>query len=77
MNLDGYYLDLHKLDQMKDATFRDRIHDMYRDMIYSNDEGRTKISQSLFNTLLSNGYLKSVRDEKIESILDGNNSINS
>jgi len=77
MNLDGYYLDLHKLDQMKDVSFRDKIYEMYRDMVYSNEDGRTKISQSLFNTLLSNGYLKSVRDDKIESILDGDNSINS
>ena len=34
------------------------------------------ISQSLFNTLMTNGYLKSIRDEKIENILNGDNSIN-
>ena len=72
MNLDGYYLDLHKLDQMKDATFRDRIHDMYRDMIFSYEEKRNLVANSFFLTLFHSGYLIDVRNEKIEELLNDN-----
>jgi hypothetical protein len=75
MDLTQYYLDLEKVNSL-DKDLADKIHEYYRDMLYTNDDGRKSISQSLFNTLMTNGYLKSIRDEKIENILNGDNSIN-
>jgi hypothetical protein len=77
MDLTQYYLDFEKVSALQDREFANKIHDYYRDMIYCNEDGRKTISISLFNTLNNNGYLKSIRDEKIGLILDGNNSINS
>jgi hypothetical protein len=76
MDLTQYYLDFDKVNSLKDKDFAGKIHDYYRDMIYCNEDGRKSIATSLFNTLNNNGFLKSIRDEKIGLILDGNNSIN-
>jgi hypothetical protein len=75
MDITQYYLDLKKVNSL-DKEAANKIHDYYRDMIYSSEDGRKNISISLFNTLNNNGYLKSIRDEKIGLILDGDNSIN-
>jgi hypothetical protein len=75
MDLTQYYLDLEKVNSL-DKDLADKIYEYYRDMLYTNDDGRKSISQSLFNTLMTNGYLKNIRDEKIENILNGDNSIN-
>jgi hypothetical protein len=76
MDLTQYYLDLEKLKYLEKEEVS-RIHEYYRDMIYTYEEGRKNIAISLFNTLNNNGYLKSIRDEKIIEILDGDNNINS
>ena len=75
MDITQYYLDLKKVNSL-DKEAANKIHDYYRDMIYSSEDCRKNISISLFNTLNNNGYLKSIRDEKIGLILDGDNSIN-
>jgi hypothetical protein len=75
MDLTQYYLDLDKISSLDKET-ANKIHEYYRDMLYTNDDGRKSISQSLFNTLMTNGYLKNIRDEKIKNILNGDNSIN-
>jgi hypothetical protein len=76
MDITQYYLDLEKLKSLnkEDAN---KIHDYYRDMIYTYEDGRKNIAISIFNTLNNNGYLKNIRDEKLGLILDGNNSIGS
>jgi hypothetical protein len=76
MDITQYYLDLEKLKSLnkEDAN---KIHDYYRDMIYTYEDGRKNIATSLFNTLNNNGYLKNIRDEKLGLILDGNKSISS
>ena len=76
MDLTQYYLDFDKVNSLKDKDFAGKIHDYYIDMIYCNEDGRKSIATSLFNTLNNNGFLKSIRDEKIGLILDGNNSVN-
>jgi hypothetical protein len=75
MDITQYYLDLKKINSLNKET-ASKIHEYYRDMIYAFEDGRKNISISLFNTLNNNGYLKNTRDDKIETILDGNNSIN-
>ena len=76
MDITQYYLDLEKLKSLnkEDAN---KIHDYYRDMIYTYEDGRKNIAISIFNTLNNNGYLKNIRDEKLGLILDGNKSISS
>lgn len=76
MDLTQYYLDLEKLKYLEKEE-ASKIHEYYRDMIYTYEDGRKNIAISLFNTLNNNGYLKNIRDEKLGLILDGNNSINS
>ncbi len=76
MDITHYYLDLEKLKSLEKED-ANKIHDYYRDMIYTYEDGRISISISLFNTLNNNGYLRNIRDEKLETILNGNNSINS
>lgn len=76
MDLTQYYLDLEKVISLDKET-AGKIHEYYRDMIYTYEDGRKIISMSLFNTLNNNGYLKNIRDEKLGLILDGNHSINS
>jgi hypothetical protein len=76
MDLTQYYLDLDKISSL-DKENANKIHEYYRDMIYTYEDGRKSISISLFNTLNNNGYLKNIRDEKLGLILDGNNSVNS
>jgi hypothetical protein len=75
MDITKYYLDLDKIKNLsKEDSFK--IHEYYRDMIYCNEDGRNSIALSLFNTLNENGFLKNIRDEKIDEILNGDNSIN-
>jgi len=76
MKLENYYLDLNK---MQELTQEDKkvLHDYYRDMIYSHNDGRTSISDSIFLTLYNNGYLVDIRGEKINNILNEDNSISS
>ncbi len=76
MDLKNYYLDIEKLNSIS-LDISSKIHDYYRDMIYCYQDGRTSISESIFNTLYNNGYLKNIREEKIDNILNGDNSIDS
>ena len=76
MNLKNYYLNLEKLSDL-DENVQIRIHEYYRDMIYSKQDKRDDIAESIFNTLWHSGYLKDIREEKLDSILDEDKSINS
>lgn len=76
MKLENYYLDLNKLETLA-VEDKKVIHDYYRDMIYSHNDGRTSISDSIFLTLYNNGYLVDIRSEKINTILNEDNSIGS
>jgi hypothetical protein len=76
MKLENYYLDLNKLEKLA-IEDKKTIHDYYRDMIYSHNDGRTSISDSIFLTLYNNGYLIDIRAEKINNILDEDNSVGS
>ena len=49
MDLTQYYLDLEKINSLDKET-ANKIHDYYRDMIYTHEDGRKGISTSLFNT---------------------------
>ena len=78
MDITRYYLNIEAL-KMIDKEDKNRIHEYYRDMVYSNSDGRKEVAISLFNTLYSNGYLVDIRDEKLNDILngDGDKSIDS
>ncbi len=76
MNLQDYYLDIKKINKLKKQHDRETIHGYYRDMLFNAQDGRTILSQSLFNTLLENGYLISIRNEKIDKIVDGDKALN-
>ena len=60
---------------MVDKEDRNRIHDYYRDMVYASADGRKEVATSLFNTLYQNGFLVDIRDEKLNDILNEDNSI--
>jgi|APCry1669189567_1035234.scaffolds.fasta_scaffold206302_1 hypothetical protein len=74
--LENYYLDLNKI-QTLDKEEKDRIHEMYRDMLYSFQDSRPLVGNSYLNTLYRSGYLVDIRNEKIEEILSESNSVNS
>lgn len=77
MNIETYYLDLKKVSELTNDSERIRIHEYYRDMIYSLQDQRYIVGMSLFNTLNQSGYLLSMRDEKIEKILNEDNCVSS
>ena len=52
-----------------------RIYEMYRDMLYSFEESRLLVAESFFNTLYNSGYLSNIREQKIENILNGVDTI--
>jgi hypothetical protein len=65
MNIKNYYLDLEKVRNLTDENERSKIHDYYRDLIMDSHPN----IESMFNTLYYNGFLKEMRNEKIEKIL--------
>jgi hypothetical protein len=76
MKLENYYFNLNKVDKLPPED-KKVLHDYYRDMIYSHNDGRTSISESIFLTLYNNGYLVDIRSEKINNILNEDNGISS
>ena len=76
MEIDKYYLDLEKVNQLESKREKDRIHEYYKEMLFSSHDGRTAMSHAIFLTLFNNGFLKDTRDEKIKKVL-GDDSINS
>ena len=69
MKFDNYYLDLEKVSKIASEEERKQIHRYYMDMLMFFSENRNSMGMSLFNTLNQSGYLKEVRDEKIDKIL--------
>ena len=73
MDITRYYLNIDAI-KMVDKEDRNRIHDYYRDMVYASADGRKEVATSLFNTLYQNGFLVDIRDEKLNDILNVDNS---
>lgn len=73
--IENYYLNLKKLEVLEREDYI-RIYEMYRDMLYNFQDSRTLIAESFFNTLYKGGYLLNMREEKIEEILNGIDSVN-
>lgn len=69
MNYSNYYLDLEKVSKLGTQSERERIHNYYSELLHSSHDKRDDMARSFFHTLYNNGYLKEVRDEKIEKIL--------
>lgn len=67
-DLSNYYLDLSKLDNLKQKEY-ENIHKMYTDMLHYMTDGREMISMSLFNTLEMGGYIKNRQTEERENKL--------
>jgi superfamily II helicase len=72
MQLKNYYLDLQKVSKLSKRV-QDRIDRYYQDMLHCNNDGRTDMAMSFFNTLSQAGYLRELRSEKISKILDESN----
>lgn len=72
MKIDNYYLDLEKVNSLQSKEEKEQIHRYYVDMMHYFIEGGIKISigVSLFNTLNQFGYLRELRSEKIDKILN-------
>lgn len=71
MNPKNYYLDIDKINSMykEQKEERSRIHEYYRDMVYAYSDDRKDVFENFFNTLLNAGFLKNIRDEKLDQIL--------
>lgn len=76
MDITNYYLNFGALNLLEKED-KTRIHEYYRDMVYANSDGRKEVVTFLFNTLNQNGFLLNIREEKLNNILDGDNSIDS
>jgi hypothetical protein len=69
MKFENYYLDLEKVNSIQEKEEKEQIHRYYMDMMHCFIEKRDSMGMSLFNTLYVSGYLKEIRDEKINQIL--------
>lgn len=74
--ISNYYLDINKVSLLPNED-KIRIHEYYREMIFSFQDNRNMVGESIFNTLARSGYLIDIRNEKIEEILNENNCIRS
>jgi len=76
MNINKYFLDLDKVHRLNEKEERQQIHNYYKDMLYAFADGRKDMAESIMWTLINSGYLldndQLRRDDKINSILDGN-----
>lgn len=70
MNFGNYFLDLEKVSEIDSKHERETIHNYYREMMFSFQEGRQEMATSIMLTLLNGGYLIDNRDDKINKILD-------
>ncbi len=70
MKFDNYYLDLDKINTLTSEQEKDQIHKYYMDMMHSFLDKRPEIGKSIFHTLYQAGYLKEIRSEKIEKVLN-------
>jgi hypothetical protein len=68
--IENYYLNLKKVSKLKDSEERERIHRYYQDMMHSFSDNRKPMATSIFNTLYKAGYLKNLRDERIDEVLN-------
>jgi hypothetical protein len=69
MKFDNYYLDLEKINTLSTDQEKERIHRYYMDMMMSFSDNRYSVGKSIFNTLYQSGYLKELREEKIDKVL--------
>lgn len=69
MKFENYYLDLEKINNLSTNQEKEQMHRYYMDMVHSFSDGRDLVGKSLFNTLYHSGYLKEVREEKIDKVL--------
>ena len=75
-DLSNYYLDLPKLDNLKQKE-SENIHRMYTDMLHYMTDSREMMAMSLFNTLEMGGYIVNrqevERTQKLDILVDGKN----
>jgi len=69
MNFENYYLDLEKINSLQSKEEKEQIHRYYMDMMHSFSEKRYSVGKSIFNTLYQSGYLKELREEKLDQLL--------
>jgi hypothetical protein len=69
MNFENYYLDLEKINTLSSKEEKEQIHRYYMDMMNNFSDTRYSVGKSIFNTLYQSGYLKELREEKLDQIL--------
>jgi hypothetical protein len=69
MNFENYYLDLEKINNLSTEQEKNQIHRYYMDMMHSFSDNRYSVGKSIFNTLYQSGYLKELREEKLDQLL--------
>lgn len=75
MKPENVCLDLTKVQLIKRKTDRERIYNMYVDMLHMYHDGRKEIAISFYNTLERSGYLIDIRTEKIDKVLEESNEV--
>lgn len=65
---DQYYLDLNLMEKL-DSQKYEAIHQLYMELLNRSAHDSSSTS-SIFHTLEKSGYLRSVRDKKLEDILN-------
>jgi hypothetical protein len=74
MKAENVCLDLTKVQSIKRKADRERIYNMYGDMLHFYSD-RREISMSFYNTLEKAGYLIDIRAEKIDKVLEESNEV--
>lgn len=74
MDITQYYLNIDAI-KLLEKEDKGRIHDYYSQMVYAHSDGRKGVMTSYFNTLYQNGFLVDIRQEKLNEILNEDNSI--
>lgn len=69
IKMENYYLDLEKVSEIKEKDEKDRIHGYYMEMMHSFMDNRESMAISIFYTLNESGYLKEIREEKLNRVL--------
>lgn len=69
MKIDNYYLDLNKVSELKSNEEKEKIHSYYYDLLSCFSDGRSSMGNSIFYTLYKAGYLRELRDDKINQVL--------
>lgn len=67
--IQNYYLDTNSVGKILCEREKEIIHGYYSQMLMAFEDKREESCKSIFHTLFYNGFLKEVRNKKIENVL--------